>query len=172
MRKKITTLLIKLVINYINEEFKRYNISSLKNKFNPVRLLNIGRDEKKIMTIKYNYDLLNLTFKTILSEKSKNEDLISEIYNIYEKGNSEEKNKISNVINFLNMTFEGFIFELNNNIYYEKYFMIKVDEYLNNKQVKQNMQNMQNEESYKLKFKEMLLNFPLIIKKKIIKNVK
>ena len=166
--KKVKYLSINIIINNLNLILKDINIP--KNELSPLKPSN----PKKSIYVQ----LLESTLKDILSseitskskyEKDHNKELINKIYEIYEKGSNDKK--IKDLVNFLNMKYEDFWKELNNNNntinlnentneFFSsliKDFNHEVDDYLNNDKEKK--------ETYKDKFKEILKDIPGRIKK-------
>ena len=168
IRKKIKTLCLKTIFKIFNDKLNSINdINSLKEKFNPFQLLKINQEQASQTSKQYNLDLLNRDFKTILSDKVTlnfnnkeyhNRDLINNLYKINKEGNIEEKKRTKDFIDFMNMKFKDFFYLLknenninDNNIIENIKIQLKIDtdEYLKNEN-----------EDYKIKFKNMLLNFP------------
>ena len=168
--KKVKYLSINIIINNLNSILKDINIP--KNELSPL---------KPIKQKKSNYvNLLESTLKDILSseitskskyEKDHNKELIDKIYEIYEKGSNDKK--IKDLVNFLNMKYEDFWKELNDNnkkdinlkesiednkiiLSLKENFLNEVDNYLNNEEE----ENEERKINYKIKFKEFLEDVP------------
>jgi hypothetical protein len=197
MQSNIKSFTLKNIRKIINNILKNIKNDELKKNFVGCELLQIIGDQTKDTTKIFNLNLLKKTLKSIFSEKvtgryknkeNHNKDLINKLYEINNKGDLDNQDKIENIVNFLNMTLEDFFnylkIYINNNISKEKekeksiniinndinniniiknniftfnlikQFINKVDVYLI---------ASKEDEDFKKKFKEKLVNLPLVI---------
>ena len=133
MLSTIKRFIFRTIREIINNELKNIKNDELKKNFHRCELLQIIGDQTKDTTKIFNLNLLKKTLKSIFSEKvtgrwkdkeNHNRDLINKLYEINNKGDLDNQDKIENIVNFLNMTLEDFFnylkIYINNNISKEK----------------------------------------------------
>lgn len=167
MRKKVKTLTWRILLEFINDELKNLNIKDLYSSFYPIKLFKINKEQAYITEKKFNLDLLNKSFRSIFSvsisgrsnkEKNFNKNLINKIYEIHNYGNLEYM-KLKDFFDYLKNLID------NNKLEDEKdgiddkgiikEIADKLDKYFNENKDSQD---------YNKNLKEMIKNYPLIIK--------
>ena len=185
MMKKAKSLSINIIRKKINLTLKK--IKELKKYFLQAELLTL-KQNKNYYTKNDYLNLLKLTFREIFSsevsskcknKKEHNKEIFNKLDELYKKKINEKE--IKDLIDFLNMKYEDFFEELNNNeknsnidektntnkfiLSLIKDFLTEVDIYLNKDKGKE-----EKKEEYKKKFIELLKKFPSRINKmKVLK---
>ena len=189
MLRKIKSLTFRIIFDIINDELKKnfFGCELLQI------IGDQTKDTTKIFNLNLLKKTLKSIFSEKVTgrfnnKENHNKDLINKLYEINNNGDMDNQDKIENIVNFLNMTLEDFFnylkIYINNNIISTdkeeeksisiinndidninnnsftfnliKQFINKADKYLIN--------NKKNEdEVYKNKFKEKLVNLPLVI---------
>lgn len=173
VRKKSKVLLLSIILDGINDEIKKINISPLKGK------LKFFQEVKVNTTKEYNLLLLQKTLKSIFIDginlkneklsgnlkidniKNQNIKIIEKIDEISKKENSEEEKIASEIKNFLEIKFENFFSDLDNNEFNNiimKNIRIKIEG------IDQLLDKKKGNKDNKAKIKDYIKNFPKKIK--------